>query len=1051
MVRVSAALYAASRTLVATIALSLRLVLPLSRQRRHSHRSSCCVPGWQVFGSAGGPHLVVAPLAVYQNWANECKQFTPSLTFFKLHGSSAERARLLARSDVCYGEYDVYVTTYDTLKACEDFFTETIPRWSVLVVDEAHHLKNESGGLHRSLARLTCNYRLLLTGTPLQNNLHELWAMLHFLLPDYFTSSATFDEAVDLANQSVDAQRLEHARLLLTNFMLRRTKDIVGLPRKYETLVPCPMAPLQAQWYKRLLASDAASHAVLTVSQLKTLIMQLRKICNHPRTLLAPGSGTSGTSGGSGASSSRAPMGGGGKKGTALREELAALSGAELRGASGKLLVLDRLLDELFVLGSRVLIFSTFTQTLDVVGEFLAHKGVTFSRMDGSTNAIQRELDVRDFNTAGSPTQVFLISTRAGGVGINLASADVVVLYDSDWNPQVDLQAMDRAHRIGQKKPVRVFRLISSDTVEERIRQRAASKRLLDTAIVNATAGGGSAAAAAAAAAAVDDDAEVAADEPEMAPETGPTTLSQDELLQLLGGAALGTKTQLGKRLTASQLRKAVVAAARGAMAATGGGGSDEGAEEMEEEEEEEEEEMEEEEEDDDDDEGEEDEEDEEGEEAEAGAGTKRKRVDESTELAEAVARAAARAVAQAAAVDGEGDGEENDDDAHLKGGRRVLPSRRRAQAQHTNIGHARSGRSKKLQLVHEDFCFMCDGGGDLICCGQCPKVYHLECANLDKVPTGAWHCPWHACAECGRTTSIAGGMLFRCTCCPTAYCFDCSPVDMQRIDVSDEFFNGLLERGWDLTKQRQQKSFFMCGDCASQAEIERRAKAEAARMAEAREKEKERMRREKEEKKRLDEIAKEQRAALQARQLAEKQRLAGIQALMGDTKRMVEALYADGQRRKQELIAKQAEETKTQRERQHKQLADMEAEIQELQRQMAAARRQHTTEAAQMHMDHTTAIATMAADIERQGTTMWEGANLPIHQMPRLKGFSLPTVPKVASSAAMGGLAAWRPDHSGTQAAAQVAAAAAAAAAAGMPMSVMPPVTTMPGTFAGG
>ena len=236
-------------------------------------------------------------------------------------------------------------------------------------------------------------------------------------------------------------------------------------------------------------------------------------------------------------------------------------------------------------------------QTLDVLAEWLSWRGITFSRMDGQTNPIQRELDVRDFNADGSPTKVFLISTRAGGVGINLASADVVILFDSDWNPQVDLQvrvesppispyllrsppissdllrelldlpppprphleplqprpcccmhcdapdpaaaciampptllqAMDRAHRIGQKKPVRVFRLISTLTVEERIRQRAASKMLLDTTVVGATA----------AMEGVSPD-EVGG-EVEATPDSGPTTLSQDELLQLLGGGQLGT------------------------------------------------------------------------------------------------------------------------------------------------------------------------------------------------------------------------------------------------------------------------------------------------------------------------------------------------------------------------------------------------------------------------------------------------------------------------------------------------------------------------------
>ena len=215
-------------------------------------------------------------------------------------------------------------------------------------------------------------YRLLLTGTPLQNNLHELRAVFHVLLSDYFTSADAFDEAVDVASHRVDAERLESARQLLGHLMLRRTEEVVGLPRKYETLVPCPLAPLQASWYKRLLSSDTATASVLTVSQLKTLIMQLRKICNHPRTLLgsakdtaaAAAAGAAAAAAVSSSSSSKTPMGGGGKRGERLRQELAALTGEELMQASGKLLVLDRLLERLFKLESRALIFSTFTQVM---------------------------------------------------------------------------------------------------------------------------------------------------------------------------------------------------------------------------------------------------------------------------------------------------------------------------------------------------------------------------------------------------------------------------------------------------------------------------------------------------------------------------------------------------------------------------------------------------------------------------------------------------------------------------------------------------------------
>ena len=367
--------------------------------------------------------------------------------------------------------------------------------------------------------------------------------------------------------------------------------------------------------------------------------------------------------------------------------------------------------------------------------------------------------------------------------------------------------------------------------------------------------------------------------------------------------------------------------------------------------------------------------------------------------------------------------------------------------AQHTNIGHSRSGRSKKLQLVHEDYCFMCDGGGDLICCGQCPKVYHLKCAGLDAVPAGAWTCPWHACESCGRTTSVAGGMLFRCTCCPTAYCFDCSPVDMTRLDPSDEFIGGLRERGWDLSKQKSQKAFFMCGDCASTQEIERRAKAERERQSAADAKEKERLRREREEKKRVDDITKEQRAAMQARQAAEKQRLAGIQVQMGDTRRQIEMMYAEGHKQKASLLAQQQEALRVQREQQRKEIAEEEAALAELQRKLHATRTRHQNDARTLHQSHVLAITTMGAELEKEATTLWEHANLPIHHMPRLKGFTLPLAPKSAVLGAStmppqaSALSSANSAAAAQAAAAHAAAAHAAAAAAGLTMPIIPPL----------
>eukprot|EP00967_Tisochrysis_lutea_P116562 scaffold187801_cov20-Tisochrysis_lutea.AAC.1 len=345
-----------------------------------------------------GPSLVVAPLAVYQNWANECKRFTPDLTFFKLHGSGHERSVLLERSDVVYAEYDVFVTTYETFKSAEVFFTEDIGMWNVLIVDEAHNLKNEASKLHVALSRVRANFRLLLTGTPLQNNLHELWALLRFLVPSVFTNSEQFDASFEEGSKRmIDAELIGKARDLLQPFMLRRLKsDVVKLPPKYEADVECPMSALQSRWYARLLDRDLESQSLLSASQLQMLITQLRKVCNHPRILMAGSSRARSASGLAGASAGGAPRADDVAAQSVVeipfvdfentdyeegsiseeertrrikeaQDELRGLSGASLVAASGKLAVLDALLQRLSEFGSRVLIFSSFTQTLDML------------------------------------------------------------------------------------------------------------------------------------------------------------------------------------------------------------------------------------------------------------------------------------------------------------------------------------------------------------------------------------------------------------------------------------------------------------------------------------------------------------------------------------------------------------------------------------------------------------------------------------------------------------------------------------------------------------
>ncbi|KOO22550.1 swi snf matrix actin dependent regulator of subfamily member 5 [Chrysochromulina tobinii] len=378
-----------------------------------------------------GPHLVVTPLAVLQNWANELKRFTPELSFVKIYGSASERDRLLHSAAVVQAEYDVYLTTYDTLRAEEAFFTEAF-LFHTITIDEGHRLKNEASSLCASLARLPIPFRLLLTGTPLQNNLHELWALLSYILPGTL-SSESFDGA----------------------------------------------------------------------ARLQSRLMQLQKVCNHPKAIALTidrdrAAAAAKHAAAAGSSFIKLPPMDSSHLSAAAREDeatLRALVGPSLIAASGKLAMLDRLLVRCKAAGSRALIFSQYTLSLDVLEEYVADRwgarGRAYFRLDGTTNRIAREMDMRSFNAPGSEAFLYLISTRAGGQGINLATADVVVLYDTCYNPQVDLQAQDRAHRIGQTKQVKIYRLISPSTFEERVLLRARQKLLLDALVIKKAGEGG--------------------------------------------------------------------------------------------------------------------------------------------------------------------------------------------------------------------------------------------------------------------------------------------------------------------------------------------------------------------------------------------------------------------------------------------------------------------------------------------------------------------------------------------------------------------------------
>lgn len=406
------------------------------------------------FRGINGPHLVIVPKSTLGNWCREFRRWCPSLSVLRLHAQTKEERQRIVREELLSMKYNVVVTSYEVVlieKAALRKF-----HWRYIVIDEAHRIKNEKSALSREVRRFESESRLLITGTPLQNNLHELWALLNFLLPDVFSDAETFDEWFDTGMQEQVVKKLHS---VLRPFLLRRLKADVEkslLPKK-EVKLYVGMSPLQREWYKKVLSKDATALNALGGTdrvRLLNILMQLRKVCNHPYLFDGAEPGPPYT------------------------------NGSHIWESCGKMVLLDRLLPKLKAQGSRVLIFCQMTRMLDILEDYLTIRDYAYSRIDGNTNGEDRDERMDQFNAPGSELFCFLLSTRAGGLGINLATADIVILYDSDWNPQMDLQAMDRAHRIGQKKQVRVFRLITEKTVEEKIIERAEKKLYLDAVVI---------------------------------------------------------------------------------------------------------------------------------------------------------------------------------------------------------------------------------------------------------------------------------------------------------------------------------------------------------------------------------------------------------------------------------------------------------------------------------------------------------------------------------------------------------------------------------------
>uniref|UniRef100_A0A8C7NJY4 Chromodomain helicase DNA binding protein 7 n=1 Tax=Oncorhynchus mykiss TaxID=8022 RepID=A0A8C7NJY4_ONCMY len=438
-----------------------------------------------------GPFLVIAPLSTIPNWEREFRTWT-ELNVIVYHGSQASRKTIQAyemnyrdaQGRVIKGAYKFHavITTFEMiLTDCPEL--RSVP-WRCVVIDEAHRLKNRNCKLLEGLKMMDMEHKVLLTGTPLQNTVEELFSLLNFLEPERFPSENTFmQEFGDLKTE----EQVQKLQAILKPMMLRRLKEDVekNLAPKEETIIEVELTNIQKKYYRAILEKNfsflskggpgggggAWGGGGAQVPNLLNTMMELRKCCNHPYLI-------------NGAEE---------KILEDFREnhhaEMAQFHLQAMIQAAGKLVLIDKLLPKLKAGGHRVLVFSQMVRCLDILEDYLIQKRYPYERIDGRVRGNLRQAAIDRFSRPDSDRFVFLLCTRAGGLGINLTAADTCIIFDSDWNPQNDLQAQARCHRIGQSKAVKIYRLITRNSYEREMFDKASLKLGLDKAVLQSMSG----------------------------------------------------------------------------------------------------------------------------------------------------------------------------------------------------------------------------------------------------------------------------------------------------------------------------------------------------------------------------------------------------------------------------------------------------------------------------------------------------------------------------------------------------------------------------------